>query len=366
MHTRRLGRRLLSLWAIAMLARPTVAHVDYVTDPPGDTLDALAFVRETLSDPLNVALFAGGGAATVAALTLYLRYRPRIRDIEILREKLSTYDDLIPWMLRLSLGLPLVGAGFEGYLFAPAPSLTFDAGASPVLRVALIGVGFCILFGLGTRIVTTIGTALYLLALARSPDALLALEYLPGFVALFLLGGGRPSADDILLDIASTEGTIYGRIDPVHLLKAWLDSVTEPYRQYVPTILRVGLGVSFVFLGVTQKLADPARSLAVVEKYGLTAVVPVDPGLWVVGAGVAEAAVGLALIAGLLTRASAFTAFLLFTTTLFGLPDDPVLAHITLFGMASALVTLGGGPLSLDNYLGDEGSDDADFVPAAD
>lgn len=364
MYRRRLVRHLLSLSCLVFLARPVVGHVDYVTDPTGDTVDAMSFVRETLSDPVNAGLFFGAAIAGIVGVSLYLRYRPRIRDIEILREKLATYDDLIPWMLRLSLGLPLVGAGFEGYLFAP--TVTFDPGSNPVLRLALIGIGFCLLFGLGTRIVTTIGMALYLLALTVSPDALLAVEYVPGFIAMFLLGGGRPSADDILLDIASTEGTIYGRIDPVHYLKSWLDRQTKPYRKYVPTVLRVGLGVSFAFLGVTQKLGDPARSLAVVEKYSLTNVVPVAPELWVLGAGVSEVAVGFALIVGLLTRASAGTALLLFTMTLFGLPDDPVLAHITLFGMASALLTLGSGPLSLDTYLGSERTSDTDVVPAAD
>ena len=364
MNERTPYHHLLMLAGIVVLARPAAAHVDYVTDQAGDTVDAITLIRETLSDPLNAALVGGAIAAAMVGLALYLRSRPQVKDIEILRETLSSYADLIPWMLRLSLGLPLVGAGFQGYLFAP--TVTFDPSVNPLLRLLFVGLGFFILFGLGTRIATSIGTVLYLYSLTVSPDVLLALEYLPGFIALFLLGGGRPSADEILLDISSTEGTIYGQIDPVHRLKLALDELTGPYRRYVPTVLRVGLGVSFVFLGITQKLGDPARSLAVVEKYNLTAVVPVDPGLWVLGAGLTEAAVGVALIVGLLTRASAGIAFLLFTTTLFGLPDDPVLAHVTLFGMASALFTLGSGPLSLDRYLLTDQSTDTDVIPAAD
>lgn len=127
---------------------------------------------------------------------------------------------------------------------------------------------------------------------------------------------------------------------------------------YAPTVLRVGLGATFVYLGLTQKLFDPARSLAVVDKYDLTALVPVDPGLWVVGAGLVEVAVGLALIVGLFTRATAATAFAMLTLTLFGLPDDPVLAHVTLFGMTSALITVGAGPLSVDDLLHGESSVD--------
>jgi uncharacterized membrane protein YphA (DoxX/SURF4 family) len=191
-------------------------------------------------------------------------------------------------------------------------------------------------------------------------------EYVPVFLALLILGGGRPSADDMLLEVASTPGSYYGRIDPVHHLKSFLDEATGPLRRYVPTVLRVGMGVSFVYLGLIQKLADPSSALLVVEKYDLTSVVPVDPGLWVVGAGVTEVAVGLALIAGFFTRGAAALSFVLFTTTLFGLPDDPVLAHVALFGLASAVFALGAGPLSVDRLIGRPALDDEKPVAAAD
>lgn len=170
----------------------------------------------------------------------------------------------------------------------------------------------------------------------------------------------------MLLAVASTPGSYYGRIDPVHHLKSFFDAPTAPLRRYVPTILRVGMGITFVYLGLIEKLADPGRALLVVEKYDLTSVVPVDPGLWVVGAGVTEIAVGLALIAGFFTRGAAALSFVLFTATLFGLPDDPVLAHVALFGMASAVFTLGSGPLSFDRLVGRPALDDDEAVIAAD
>jgi len=58
--------------------------------------------------------------------------------------------------------------------------------------------------------------------------------------------------------------------------------------------------------------------------------------------------------------------FVLFTATLFGLPDDPVLAHVALFGMASAVFTLGSGPLSFDRLVGRPALDDDEAVIAAD
>jgi hypothetical protein len=49
---------------------------------------------------------------------------------------------------------------------------------------------------------------------------------------------------------------------------------------------------------------------------------------------------------------SALTALSVFTLTLFGIPDDPVLAHIGAFCLASALLITGAGPYALDNYIG--------------
>ncbi|KAA9396956.1 DoxX family protein [Haloarcula sp. CBA1130] len=347
-----------------LLSRPAAAHVDYVTEGPGDALDALEFALSVLSNPVNAAIFGVSGLAVTAGLAAYLWVRPTIADIVILRDVLIGYSDLVPWMLRLSVGLPLVGAGFQGYLFAP--TVTFDPATNPLARILFIGMGFTLLFGLATRIVTTIGLATFGWALSVDPGVVLAMEYVPAFLALLILGGGRPSADHMLQQVASTDGTYYGRVDPVHHLKRFLDATTDQFREYVPVIVRVGMGVTFIYLGLIQKLAEPGQALLVVEKYDLTAVVPVDPGMWVLGAGLTEMLVGLVLIVGFMTRGAAAVSFVLFTTTLFGLPDDPVLAHITLFGMASAVFTMGAGPLSFDNWFGRPAQSDRETSVSAD
>ena len=193
---------------------------------------------------------------------------------------------------------------------------------------------FFILFGLGTRVVAAAGLGAYLAALALEPAPILAVEYVPGFLAVGLLGGGRPGADHMLWCVAERFG---GALDR--------------FERYAPTVLRVGLGAAFAYLGLVEELANPARALRVVERYDRTAVVPVDPGLWVVGAGLTEIGVGVLLVAGAYTRGAAAVAFLTLVGTLFGLPDDPVFAHVTLFGMLSAVFTLGAGPYSLDAWL---------------
>ncbi|SNZ04904.1 Uncharacterized membrane protein YphA, DoxX/SURF4 family [Natronoarchaeum philippinense] len=328
--------------ALLVLVQPAAAHVRYVSDDDGGPT-GLALLADVLADPLNAALLGGGAVTTLAVALAYLRFRPARTDLAVLRETLLGYRDLVPWMLRLALGLPLVGAGFAGYYFSPEVAWS--------MRVFQVALGFFLLFGLATRAVAGVGLLAYLVALPFAPDLLLAFEYVPGFIAIVLVGSGRPSADHMLKQVAGTPGTIYGRFDPVYGLADWFDGVVEPYKRYAPTVVRAGLGIAFAYLGIVEKLLAPGTGLAVVEKYNLTAVVPVDPGLWVIGAGLTELALGVALLLGVFTRGGAAVAFVMFTLTLFGLPDDPVLAHVTLYGMVSMLFITGSGPLAVDNWL---------------
>lgn len=345
---------------------PVPAHVDYVTGTPERAMRALEFLVGVLSEPFNAALFLLAGAAAVGALAAGIYLRPRVPDFRVLAGVLDSYRELVPWMLRLSVGLPTLGGGFASYYFSPAvpigevsaslaafyPGVLAALVAPPVVRLALVGVGFTLLLGFATRAAALVGVVMWISVVVIEPGLLLALEYPFAFVAIALVGGGRPSADEMFAQVAAAPETIYNELDPVRGFADRVQASVEPYRQYAPTVVRVGLGLGFVYLGVTQKLLDPARALLVVEKYDLTAVVPVDPGVWVLGAALTEVAVGVLLLVGVLTRGTAVLAFLVLTTTLFGLPDDPVLAHVSLFGLTSAVLTLGAGPLSLDRRLG--------------
>jgi uncharacterized membrane protein YphA (DoxX/SURF4 family) len=354
---RRIFPGLAILLAVPAFAGRAAAHVRYVT-PGGDPLAVAEFLRNALMNPFNLAALAAGGIAGVAVTVVYLRIGPFRRDLAVFRETMAEYRDLLPWLLRLSVGLPLVGAGFSGYFFSPAVTL-----ASPTfVRLFGITVGFLLLFGFGTRLMAFVGLVGYLVGLSFRPTLLLAFEYVPALAAIALLGGGRPSADHVVARLAAAD-TVYSRIDPFYRKVAvpFVERV-DPYRMLVPVIVRIGLGLSFIYLGITQKLMNPGNATAVVAKYNLTAVVPVSPELWVVGAGVTEAAVGTVLLVGAFTRAASAVAFLLFTSTLFGLPDDPVLAHISLFGLASALLVTGAGRWSVDAWLSDRTDSAAEWV----
>jgi uncharacterized membrane protein YphA (DoxX/SURF4 family) len=329
-----------TLVALVALTGTASAHVRYVVDDPADVESIVQFVVTTLTVPLHAVLVGGGALAVGLGAVGYRRHRPFGRDVELFRQAMTDYRDLVPWLLRLGIGIPLVGAGFSGYYFTPL--LASDA------RLLFIGLGFLLLFGLATRFVAGVALLVYLVGLVPEPVLLLQFEYVGGLVAIVLVGSGRPSADQVLERLAADPESAYGRIDPIHALATRFRAAVEPAEPYAPVFIRLALAVTFAYLGLVEKLLNPGYSLAVVAKYDLSAVVPVAPELWVVGAAFAEIAVGVVLAIGLYTRAAATLSLGLFTLTLFGLPDDPVLAHLSLFGLASALLITGAGPLSVD------------------
>jgi len=346
------------LVAAQVLIGSAAAHIEYVT-PGGEPQDVVVFLTDALTTPFIIAVLLGGFLVIVAGLAVYLYIRPFPADIAAFRAIMDDYRDLLPWLFRLSMGMPMIGAGFGGYFFSPAVELPYPTA----LRLFGISVGFLLLFGLATRVVAVGTLLIYLAVLPSEPGLLLAFEYIPGLLAIALLGGGRPSADAMIARMADDDRTVYSDIDPFYRRVAvpFAERI-EPYTALVPTLLRGGIGVAFIYLGISQKLLRPGASLAVVEKYNLTAVVPVAPELWVIGAGLTEALVGVMFILGAFTRGFSLVAFGLFVTTLFGLPDDPVVAHISLFGLVSALLITGAGPYSVDSWLKSKFGAAADVV----
>ena len=334
-----------------MNTNTVLAHVEYVVPDSGQSLDPIRFLIGVLSDPMNMGLMTVGGVMSIGTLVGYLYvYESAPLDIAILRESLTEDATFLPWLLRLSVGLPLVGAGFAGYFVSPAVTVPADPAVAVPTRLFLVGLGFLLLFGIATRPAAIVGLLAYVsVTLAVAPELLLASEYLGGFLAIVLLGPDQPSVDRLLARLAETEGTRFNRPPSMRTLRTWTDRHLDPYEAYTPTVIRLGLGLNFVYTGLFDKLLQPTQALAVVEQYDLTSVVPVDPGLWVVGAGTTELALGIALIVGLFTRGVAAIAFGTFTLTLFALPGDPVLAHVSLFGLTTALLITGSGRIALDN-----------------
>ncbi len=311
------------------------AHVDYVTDP-SDSPDPIGFLLDTLADPLSVLVLVLGALVVAGFAVAWARWRP----LEPARERFiahaSTYTEYVPWIVRLSAGLVLIGAGLSRVAFMP----TIDA-ATPIALV-LTAAGFLILLGLAVRPAALVALAAYAIALVADPELVMMLDVAGALAAIAVLGPGRPSLDDLLRAAfprgpgarAATENLGAGHYD-----------------DFVPLLVRLGLGGAFLASGIVDKLLLYEQALAAVDTYGLTSVVPVPAELWVVGAFAVESALGLAILLGAMTRLVAAVGFAVLTLAMFALADDPVIAHVALFGLSSVLVLTGGGRWSLDRLV---------------
>jgi len=335
--------RLASLAALllgAVAAPPVAAHVDYVgpQDAAGSPSELFAAAA---ADPVGLTVLAVTGILVVGLGLAWRAWGERLTDVAVLRDVLEGYRDLVPWMIRLSVGLPLVGAGFAGYLITPALPIE--------VRILQVLIGFLLLLGLATRAAATVALAGWAsVAMLYGPRLFLAGEFTGAFVALMLLGPGRPSVDDMLERLAEDPRTAYHAVDPVHELGQQFRGFVAPARRWAPVAVRVTLGLTFVYLGVSEKIARPGPAIALAEQLGLPGLVPMSAEAWVLAAGLVEAGVGVLLVLGLFTRAASAAAFLVLTVTLFALPNDPVLAHVSLFGLSSVVFTWGSGKLGLD------------------
>ncbi len=311
-------------------------HVRYVT-PPDAAPDPLGFLLRTLGNAGNLAILLGGVLVVLALILAWARLRPMEEARLRLVARAESYRELVPWMLRLSFGLVLLGAGMARVLFAP------DIQPPAWPYVLLSALGFLLLLGLAVRLAAISALAIYLGALIWQPGLIEIWDLAGGLAAIALLGPGLPSVDDLLRHaLPRAPGRAVATEAPSKRV----------YADLVPLIVRIGLGGAYLASGIFDKFAVYTQGLAAVEKYHLTSLVPVGPELWVVGAGILEATLGLAILLGVLTRFSAVVGFAVLTLAVFGLPDDPILAHVGLFGLSSVLVVLGAGRWSVDAWFG--------------
>lgn len=121
------------------------------------------------------------------------------------------------------------------------------------------------------------------------------------------------------------------------------------FEEYSSLLLRLGLGSTFLYFGIYEKLLRPELTRAVFEN--LNVAVPIPLGLFITIFGILEVIVGSAIILGFYTRTASIIAALMVGTIILQLgflavPRDPAL-----FAIALSLVLTGSPILSLDSYF---------------
>ena len=189
---------------------------------------------------------------------------------------------LVPLILGIHIGLPLIVLGIRGELFSPNNQIP---GAWLYwMGVAEIGIGLCFLYGGLARLA---GASLALLWLAGAGlfglEAMLENAHALGFALFFFFAGRGPYAVDRLL---------FPALEPApHLV-----------RRAMP-MLRICTALGLVVVAFTEKLANPALVEAFLQQHPLNFTswmgIPMSDRLFALCAGTTELVIGLALVLGL-------------------------------------------------------------------
>src|SRR5687768_8236326 len=107
-----------ALLGLGPMLPPAFAHVDYVTDSE-DSADPIGFVLDALGQPGSLLLLAVGAVVVLALLLAWARWRPLEEARDRLIAATDTYHEYLPWIVRLSVGLVLIGSGLSRVLFLP-------------------------------------------------------------------------------------------------------------------------------------------------------------------------------------------------------------------------------------------------------
>lgn len=274
---------------------------------------------EALHNPhdLLITLLVTGGVLLLIVLNFLFRLSSLGERVHTFFERFAT---LGPIFVRVAIASAFFFGAQSGAFLGPELLLTQTPFAE-LLRYALYLISGMILAGFLTELAALIGLIIFSIGFF-SFGAYLAtyLNYLGELIVLFLFGMRRWSLD----------GLLFGH------LKTWRARL-EPYET---TIVRIFYGLALIYAGVTVKFLHPDLTLRVINDWNLTQfhwLFPSDPLLVVLGAGLAEAAIGLFLVFGFEMRMTVLISLFYITLSLFYF-KELVWPHILLYGISLNLL----------------------------
>jgi uncharacterized membrane protein YphA (DoxX/SURF4 family) len=265
--------------------------------------------------------------AAVAGLELWWRLRggcdliPGPQALGALPDGRRGFYALVPLILGIHVGLPLIVLGIRGELFSPNNQIP---GAWLYwVGVAQIGIGLCFLYGGLARLAGAALAMLWLVGIGLfGLEAMLENAHYLGFAAFFFLAGRGPHAVDRLL---------FPALEPAPHLA----------RRAMP-MLRIATALGLATVAFTEKLANPALAEAFLQRYQLNFTswigFPMSDRLFVLCAGATELIIGLALMRGLFPRVIIGTAWLFINMTLTMFSWVELLGHLPLYGVMGVLL----------------------------
>ena len=290
-----------------MLLTHLFGHVKWFVDTPTVATPSL-----TTPELLIVIACVLGGLGVFYGLGRFLEAQGWYKRLV---KRCSAYHEWAELVARLVLGFVLIEASRTICLFAPNIYPTQDY---TWYRGALLITGALLIAGLATRTAAAIGGLLFLLAGLWVPAGEL-LEHFEvlGLAAYVLLEGG-------------------GTMSLNHLL-GQTKSRLKAYQAYALPFFRVGVGVSFITLALSEKLLniDLGLSFLANHHWNFMSVAGVSDRCFVLFAGTMELILGAALILNFASRVVILmiAGMLVLTAAILGVTE--VAGH--LFGIALVL-----------------------------
>ena len=335
-------RRLSSLFgplvlAVVVLSAATAeaayAHVKWFERVAGHETRWDLFFR-----PLPVAFVAAVVLATLAAGVLWRRrgrgFVPGPEALGARPEGRITLYGLLPAILGVHVAVPLLFNGVQGNLFSPdnvmpGPWANFLGLLETGVALSLFYGGFARVAAVGLAALWLAGVPL--LGLQPMLDNVLFL----GFAAFFFFVGRGPLSVDRLL---------FPRLEP-----------PEGLAGYAVPALRVGLGLSFVFVAFTEKFANLPLAQAFLDRYPLNFTgalgVPLPDEVFILCAGSIELLVGLFLVFGIFPREIVLVALVPVNLTLTVFNYTELLGHLPIYGVLAVLLIWEPGHKNLSLWL---------------
>ncbi|MCI5051346.1 MAG: DoxX family protein [Candidatus Pacebacteria bacterium] len=314
------------LIGVFSIPHTTLAHVRYIaTEAEQAALSQIDFAL--LLSPLKEPKYIVMIIATLILVAIVYWFCDHNKYIHRWTEHMAhvgeSYKQFIPWITRLSLGIILIGGATNEFLISPVLETPFVW-----MNILQLIIGFFLMAGFMTGISAIVALILFIYALTQDMYLIGSFDILGLILSLFALDSRRPGVDDIV-----------GIPDYLHIKKL---------RKYLPTILRMGIGIGMAYLAIVEKILTPELAAMVAETTGLVDVIPVSAMMWAFSAGVIEFVVGIMLFIGFRTRLAAVAALIILSMSFFYFGED-VTSHVTLFGTLSAVFILGVGKLGVDS-----------------
>ena len=271
---------------------------------------------------------------TLLLAILHFKDHPFVVDINGMASK--KFSEYIPVILRIPVGIFFISSGIFGEIgILSAEPHFIDHDTMILLNYIQMGIGAMLLVGFMTRV-----AALGLLVL---------------FLSTFLAYGMYGIDQFMLLGISLVmffEGCKIHSIDKYVAVKSTkLKKIGERLLKAKPwsmLLLRITLGITLIWLGITEKILAPDLFIAVIENYGLPYIMNIE--LFVFAVGMIEILIGIFYLLGIFNRSvsALFFGILIMTTLTFG---ENIIAHIFLFAVALCFIIRGGGPIRAEPIL---------------